>query len=245
MGLKKTVARRRKTCKRRHIDRKERRERQERLQRQIDGAIAGIVRRVRLRPGGQVGGRVIEQALQNEVTALLGRAKSERRNLGDMTVVDASCNKCGARRRSVFSRGGFYHRGLLTFEAWTRIDVPRIRCQCGGVVDFEFAELVPHQQVWFDVEQRGLELAGICVSLRDAVRVLACPPRRAWRNGQPLSIGTLNRMVNKAANLAEAFRSGELKRVLAVVMLDGVWLATLEPTGEGYVDKLGRHRQPA
>jgi hypothetical protein len=179
----------------------------------------------------------IERALQHEVTKTLGRAKGERRNEHDITVVEARCNKCGNQHRRHFSRGGFYQRGILTFMAWGEIDVPRIRCLCGGVVDFEFVHLVPYGRLWFDVEERARELAGICVSLRDGVGVLA------WCNEQPLSIWKANRLVNDTAVLAESLHAGKITRVAAVVMLDGVWLKVLEPTDEWYTDKKGRRRQ--
>ena len=95
----------------------------------------------------------------------------------------------------------------------------------------------PYGRIWFDVEERARELAGLCVSLRDSVEVLA------WRNEQPLSIATLNGIVNEAASLSVAFRSGEIKKCPPVVMLDGIWLKVLEPTGERYVDKKGRQRE--
>lgn len=73
--------------------------------------------------------------------------------------------------------------------------------------------------------------------MRDGVEVLA------WCNGQPLSIATVNRIVNETAVLAKAFHAGTFERVPAVVMLDGIWLKMLEPTGEEYTDKKGRRRQ--
>ncbi len=219
------IARQRKTRKARIRDRRERRKEQGKLQAEIDEAIAKLVM------------ESIEGALEDEVTTLLGRAKWVRRDPEDMVVVEARCNKCGTHYRNQFSRAGTYQRGLLTYEAWGQIHVPRISCACGGMVDFEFAHLVPYGRLWFDVEERARELAGICVSLRDGVEVLA------WRNGQPVSIATANRLVNKVSVLAEGFHAGKLKRVPAVAMLDGLWLKVLEPTGESYVDKKGRHRQ--
>lgn len=216
---------RKKSRKRRYVARKDRRQAQRKVQKWIDEAIAKIVL------------EAIERVLQTEVTAVLGRAKGERRRTEDVTVVEGRCNECGAQHRRQFYRGGFYLRGILTFEAWGEIKVPRIRCLCGGVVDFEFVHLVPYGRLWFDVEERARELAGLCVSLRDGVEVLA------WRNGQPLSIATVNKLVNDTASLAESFHAGELARVPAVVMLDGIWLKVLEPTGEWYTDKKGRRRQ--
>ena len=179
-----------------------------------------------------------QEALLREVTRLLGRAKGERRDLGDRTMVEACCNRCGSRYRGEFYRAGFYPRGLLSLAAWGRILVPRISCsKCGGMVDFEFHHLVPYGRLWFDLEERARELAAMCVSLRDGVRVLS------WGSGQAVSIATLNGMVNKAGELAKAFHAGVLERVPAVVMLDGVWLKVLEPTGEKYTDKQGRKRE--
>ncbi len=219
------VTRRAKTRKRRGINRKERRQNQHRVQGEINAAIAEVV------------SEVIERVLQGEVTRLLGRAKGQRRDPEDFTVVEACCNRCGTHHRRQFYRAGFYERGLLSFSAWGEIAVPRLSCVCGGMVDFEFTHLTPYGRLWFDIEERARELAGVCVSLRDGVEVLA------WCNGQPLSISTLNRMVNETAVLAEAFHAGVLARVPAVVMLDGIWLKTLEPTGEEYIDRKGRRRQ--
>ncbi len=219
------VARREKTRKARKRDRKERRAQQGKLQAEIDEAIARLVM------------ESVERALEEEVTALLGRGKWVRRDPTDRTVVEARCNRCGTQYRSQFGRAGTYRRGLLTYETWGQLRVPRISCACGGMVDFEFAQLVPYGRLWFDLEERARELAGICVSLRDGVQVLA------WRNGQPVSTATMNRLVNEAAVLAEGFHAGELKRMPAVVMLDGIWLKVLEPTGEWYADKQGRRRQ--
>lgn len=220
-----SVARRAKSRKRRYIDRKQRRLHQRRIQLRIDEDIAKIVR------------EIVERALQDEVTELLGRVKGERRDLADSTLVEARCNRCGSHLRRLFYRAGYYERGLLSFEVWGRVAVPRLGCVCGGMVDFEFACFAPYGRLWFDLEERARELAGLCVSLRDAVQVLA------WRNGQPLSIATANRVVNETAVLAKAFHAGRFERVPAVIMLDGIWLKVLEPTGEEYIDKKGRRRQ--
>lgn len=220
-----SIARRAKTRKQRRIEGRQRRQQQRKVKARIDEAIISIVQ------------EAIEQALQDEVTQLLGRAKGERRDLHDVTLVEASCNRCGTSHRRHFYRAGYYRRALLTSAAWGVIRAPRLSCLCGGMVDFESAYFAPYGRVWFDVQERARQLAGLCVSLRDGVEVLA------WDNKQPLSIATLNRFVNEAAVLAQSLRAGELARVPAVVMLDGIWLKVLEPTGEWYRDKQGRRRQ--
>jgi hypothetical protein len=218
------VARRRKAAKRGHVDARQRREAQGQAQRVIDAGIIALVI------------QVVGQALLDEVTALLGRAKSERRDPLDWTRVEARCYRCGSQHRRDFFRAGFYLRSLLTLSAWGRVRVPRVSCRCGGMVDFEFVHLVPYGRVWFDLGERARELAAMCVSLRDGVRVLS------WQSGQPVCIATLNGLVNGAAELAGAFHAGKLQRIPAVVMLDGVWLKVLEPTGERFIDKRGRER---
>lgn len=220
-----TVARRARTRKRRQYPRQQRRQAQRQVQRAIDERVTELVR------------AVLEQALRDEVTVLLGRGKSERRDLTDATEGRATCNRCGTRLRRQFCRAGTYERGLLTSLVWGVVQVPRVSCVCGGMVDVELATLVPYGRLWFDLEERARHLAGLCVSLRDSVEVLA------WQNGQPVSIATVNRLVNETAGLAEAFQAGPLTRVPPVVMLDGLWLKVLEPTGEVFRDKLGRRRQ--
>lgn len=222
-----SIESRKKTRKRRSVERKVRREQQRRLQRQTDEAIRELVR------------ESFERALRDEVTELLGRVKGERRDPLDQSEVASCCNKCKTSLRSRFYRAGFYPRSLLTFEVWLRIKVPRVSCVCGGMVDFESRYLEPYGRVWFDLEERGRELAGLCLSLRDSVRVLA------WQNGQPLSITTLNQRVLKTAELAESFHKGPFERVPEVVMLDGIWLKVLLPTDEEYVDKKGRQEGSA
>lgn len=220
-----SVKRRAKTRKRRSLEPKQRREQQRQLQRQIDAILPDLMR------------QAFEKALQSEVTVLLGREKGERRALADPTEVEACCNRCQTRYRAKFSRAGFYPRSLLTFEAWVPIKVPRLSCDCGGMVDFTSAYLEPYGRLWFDLEERTRELAGLCLSLRDSVEVLS------WRNGQPLAISTLNQRVLQAADLAAAFQQGPLGRVPAVLMLDGIWLKVLLPTEEEYVDPRGRRRK--
>lgn len=221
----KSVKRRAKTCKRRPAALRERRERQRELQKQVDAILPDLLR------------QTLETTLQEEVTALLGREKSARRDVDDRTEVEACCNRCQTRYRAQFYRDGFYPRSLLTFEAWVPIKVPRLRCVCGGVGDFSSAYLEPYGRLWFDLEERARELAGLCLSLRDSVEVLA------WRNRQPLAISTLNQRVVQAADLARAFHQGEFTRVPAVLMLDGIWLKVLVPTEEEYLDRQGRRRK--
>ena len=145
--MSKSLPRRPKTRKQRIADRRQRRREQQKVQAQIDEAIAQIVQ------------QTVEQALCEEVTALLGRGKSERRDPQDWVMVGASCNKCHTHYRGHFYRAGYYQRSLLTFETNSQIRVPRISCVWGGMVDYEFIHLMPYGRVWFDLQERARELA--------------------------------------------------------------------------------------
>ena len=113
--------------------------------------------------------QVLEQALRAEVVTLLGRVKSQRRDLADVVAVKATCNRCHRSLRRNFYRDGSYPRSLLTGPAYVRIRVPRLSCTCGGTVDHQFTLFAPYQRVWFDLQARARQLAGLCVSLRDSL----------------------------------------------------------------------------
>lgn len=179
---------------------------------------------------------VVEQTLQEEIAALLGREKAVRRDLADPIQVKAACNRCGTSLRRSFYRGGSYVRTLLTTVAFVDVRVPRLSCVCGGTVDLQFDLFAPYQRIWFDLQERVRQLAGLCVSLRGSVEVLAAD------NGQPLAIGTINGLVNEAAVLAGAFRRGALAMIPAIVVLDGIWVKLLKDTEQEYTDKRGRRR---
>jgi transposase-like protein len=179
----------------------------------------------------------VERALEAEVTALLGRGPYRRRATAPRERAEAVCSRCGIGWRPRLRRAGSYARGLLTVPAAVRVRVPRVGCLCGGTVPLEFATLGRYARGWGDVQERARELTGLCLSLRDARAVLARESRRA------VACSTLNGWVRQAAALAEALRAGPLERVPAVVLLDGLWLTLLVPTGEAFVDSKGRRRQ--
>jgi len=179
----------------------------------------------------------IQTALDGEVTALLGRPKYARRHTAPRRSVGARCSACSQDWAPRFRRDGHYRRALLTTYAAIEIAMPRVSCVCGGMVLLEFATVARYQRCWGDVPERARELAGLCLSLRDLREVLA------WDSGQWLGCSTLNRWVHETAELAAALRGEPLGRVPPVVLLDGVWVKLLVPTGERFRDKRGRERE--
>jgi transposase-like protein len=197
---------------------------QQQLSSQLQQGIADLVK------------RVFEAALEAEVTALLGRGKYARRAKAPAEAAEVRCTGCGQAWRQRLWRAGSYGRTLLTLWAVISLRMPRVACRCGRTVRWTAATVAPYARCWGDLEERARELAGLCLSLRDARTVLA------WGNGQPLACSTLQRYVHQAGALAEAVRQGPLARVPAVVLRDGLWVTLLTPTGERYTDRAGRDR---
>ena len=82
--------------------------------------------------------RCIEEALEAEVTALLGREWYERREHGRRRRVPSRCKQCGSQYPQDFRRDGHYTRYLDT--GWGRVEicVPQMECVCGGTVKVSF-----------------------------------------------------------------------------------------------------------
>lgn len=218
------VAGRRVQRKLQRVERAERRAAQAEVEARLRAGIADVVQ------------RIVEQALADEVTALVGRARYERRQVATPERTTAVCSGCRIGRARRLWRAGSYERTLLTIPAAVRVRVPRVSCICGSTVRVEFTTIAPYERSWGDVQAWARELSGLCLSLADIRAVVA------HENGRTLARSTLNGWVHQVADLAEALRRAPVTRVPPVVMLDGVWITQLEPTGEESTDALGRRR---
>lgn len=219
------IAQRRRRNKAQAIQKERRREKQRAVRAEIARTVEQVVR------------EAVERALEAEVAELLGRPKYARRKTAPLRAVAAYCSRCQQNWGPRLERAGSYTRTLLTLEVDVTVRVPRVACVCGGTVPLEFATLGRYQRSWGDVQERGRQLAGWCVSLRDGREVLAMD------NGQPVACSTLNGWVHQTAALAAALRSGPLERIPAVVLLDGLWVKLMRGTGEWYRDRQGRKRE--
>ena len=218
------VARRRGQRKLERVGRAARRAAQGELAAALQAEISGVVE------------RVVERALADEVTALVGRERYERRQEATPVRTAAVCSGCQIGWATRLWRAGSYERTLLTIPAAVRVRVPRVSCICGSTVRVEFTTIAPYERSWGDVQAWARELSGLCLSLADIREVVA------RENGRTLARSTLNGWVHQVADLAEALRQAPVTRVPPVVMLDGVWITHLEPTGAEYTDALGRRR---
>ena len=222
MGMR--VAQRRRRGKAPAIARERRRAQQRRVQAQIENEVRQVLQ------------AVFEAALAAEVTERLGRAKYARRQSGSPRPAGVRCSRCQLDWATRLHRAGSYQRTVLTLSGAVPVRVPRLACCCGGTVPLAFATLERSGRGWSDVAERVRQLAGLCLSLRDIQEVVA------RTSGQVLACSTLNRWVQQVASLADALREGPLERIPPVVLLDGIWLKLMRPTGERYQDRLGRQR---
>jgi mutator family transposase len=179
---------------------------------------------------------VVERALAAEVTELLGREPYARRRSATPERTAGVCSRCQQGWTTRLWRAGSYERTLLTVPAAVQVRVPRVGCICGGTVRVEFALLAPYERSWGDVQAWARELSGLCLSLADTREVVT------QVSGRSVARSTLNGWIHQAAELAETVRGGALTRVPPVVMLDGVWITLVEPTGEVATDAQGRQR---
>jgi hypothetical protein len=180
--------------------------------------------------------RTVEQALADEVTALLGREPYARRRSGPQRRAGAVCSACQLDWAPRLLRAGSSRRTLLTLEGMVHLRVPRVSCVCGGTVPLEFATVGRYERSWDAVQARARQLAGLCRARRDIREVLA-EPSGGW-----LAPSTLHQWVHEAAARAATWCGEPFARVPPVVLLDGLWIKLMVPTGERYRDKAGRER---
>jgi transposase-like protein len=184
----------------------------------------------------QIAARCIEEALDAEVSELLGRAWYERQKGKKWRRVRAQCGKCQTHDARRFRRNGHYRRYLDTQWGRIRVYVPQVVCLCGGHVRVPFQTLRRGQRVWDDVEADAREQYGWGLSLRE---VKACVDAALQSS---VSLRTLNQRVRKMAGLVPEWREGQLEDVPPVVRVDGLWVTLMFDTEETKKDRLGRRR---
>ena len=181
--------------------------------------------------------RCIEEALEAEVTALLGREWYERREHGRRRRVPSRCKQCGSQYPQDFRRDGHYTRYLDT--GWGRVEicVPQMECVCGGTVKVSFHTLRSRQRVWDDLEGEIRERYGWGMSLRWIKECLDA------RLGSSVGLRTMNERVRQVSRLIPGWREKPVDDVPPVVRVDGIWVTLMVDTEEVVQDRLGRHRR--
>jgi Transposase, Mutator family len=183
---------------------------------------------------------VLQEFLEAEVSAKLGRKKGEPRHIsGQAREIDWQCGHCGCQDANQFTRDGHYRRGLET--GWGHLSdlgVPMVECQkCQHDVITQFAILEKYKRFWMDLDQDVLFGSGFCESLRQM--------RERWSAMVEGSVGlrTLNERINQIEPLAKCAHIGSFTDVPPVIQLDGIWVTIQSQQEKIKPDKRNRQRK--
>jgi transposase-like protein len=183
--------------------------------------------------------RTIERRLTELFLAIvchvLGRPYHHRRaRVSRHLRRDGKCCRCGSRASRRFSRNGFRERHLLTQWGTLTIQLPRVRCACGGGVRIDFGGLLrPYRRIWDDIDAQIQRWGALCVSLRQMRHEL-----RHCHVG-PLSLRTLNHRLHQLIHLEPTC---DAQDVPPIVQVDAIWVTLLRPNGKVRRDRKGRKR---
>lgn len=179
----------------------------------------------------------VEALLQEDVARLLDRPMGRWGDRNEQVEVSAECNKCHRKWRGWFRRNGTYPRSLAIDGVVVDLAAPRLRCHCGGVVDFSFSVFAPYERLSAELEERLREGVALGLTLRQVGQMTASA------NGGPLAKSTINERVLDVAKLVGGFRQGPLGRVPSVLLVDGLWVNLMVVTEETYTNKRGQVRK--
>ncbi len=194
---------------------------------QLDEAMQGLRRAI----GARLGTLLV--ALESYA---VGRAYHVRRvHVPQRLHQGARCCRCGTSLSRRFSRNGFRSRQpLLTLWGEVPMELPRVRCECGGSVRIDFGDLLrPYQQVGADVDAQIQRWGGIALSLRQMRQ------ESAHTYIGPLALRTLNQRLHQLATLDP---QREAQDVPPVLQIDALWITLLRSNGHVRRDRKGRQR---
>lgn len=222
------IAQRKGRAKHKKVDRLSRAERRARQQ---EHRLAWLERWI------SAAGVFVEALLNEDVERLLSRPAGKWGDRQETAEVRAECNKCHRRWRGWFRRNGSYPRSLTIEGIVIELSAPRLRCHCGGGVDFSFSVFAPYERISAELEERLREGVALGLTLRQVGQMTASA------NGGPLAKSTINERVLEVTKLVGAFRQGPLERVPSVLLVDGLWVKLVVATEETYTDKRGQVRK--
>jgi transposase-like protein len=114
------------------------------------------------------------------------------------------------------------------------IDLPRVRCVCGGSVQIDFGGLLrPYQRIWDDVDVRIQRWGALALSLREMRQELA------HMHIGPLSLRTLTERLHQLSDLDPDY---DAEDVPAILQVDACWVTQMRPNGRMRRDRKGRKR---
>jgi putative transposase len=182
--------------------------------------------------------RCIDSVLEAEVDTILKRKRHGRSKKIDKEIKgQAYGRKCGSRKVRDFWRNGHYRRGLDTHWGHMEIEMPQVRCRCGGWVEMHYQTLRKGQRIWDDLEWELQAEYGWGMSLR------WIKAKEDLKLGSSLGLRTINERVQQTRAGLEEWRGRNLDDFPPVVEVDGVWITLMKATAEKRKDGLGRLRQ--
>lgn len=184
----------------------------------------------------EIVGYSLDQVLKAEVDGLLERREYVRRRRGRKKRVKERCSRCHSHERQQFQRNGYYQRELKSQWGRLTLNVPQIRCVCGGNVKLRFRVFKPRQRIWDDFSISVNKDYGRGLSYRQI--------KFEWDDvfGSSVGLGTLNQRVLASTAQGSTIQYLKEEEVPPVVRVDGIWLTIMFPTGETQEDRLGRKR---
>jgi len=183
-----------------------------------------------------IGARLTD-VLVSIATHVVGRGHHVRRqNVPDRLRGEGKCYKCGSRQSCRFRRNGFRPREpLATRWGEVPIQLPRVRCVCGGSGQIDWGGVLhPYQRIGGDVDAQIQRWGSMAVSLRRMRREL----KHTYI--PPLALGTLNNRLHQLARLDPNRQADDVPPILQI---DAIWVTVLRPNGEIRRDRKGRQRR--
>jgi transposase-like protein len=177
----------------------------------------------------------VSKILAAAVSHIVGRPHHQRRGeVSRQTHREGQCCRCQSRASHRFSRNGFRKRRLLSRWGELQIDLPRVRCECGGSVQIDFGGLLrPYQRVWDELDAQIRRWGALALSLRQMRQELT------HLRIAPLALRTLNQRLQTLSSLDSERDSQD---VPDVVELDAIWVTQLRANGKVRRDRRGRRR---
>ena len=181
--------------------------------------------------------RCLEAELETERDRILkrNRHKRRRKETEEMESV-AYCPKCGSHKVSHFQRNGHYLRGLDTSWGHLQIEMPQVRCECGGSVKMAYRIIRPRQRIWDDLEWEIRAEYGWGLSLR------WIKAKEDAKLRGSLGLRTLNQRIHEVAKGIPVWKDRKQNVFPPIIRVDGIWITMLKQTGARKRDRLGRNR---
>ena len=114
------------------------------------------------------------------------------------------------------------------------VELPRVRCQCGGSVQIDFGGVIrPYQRICDDIDEQIQRWGQLCLSLRKMRTELDHLHINA------LGLRTLNERLHLLQTRQTKLDANDVPPVLKV---DAIWATRLRPNGQFRRDRKGRLR---